>query len=213
LARPGSTTSTTTPLARCSRRFFTRFLTLATSAKRPVICHIRDAHDDAIAILRAGPLPDAGGVLHCFREMSSTRRATSTWALPLVFRRAHLQKVRRPTQSGGLRPNRSHPRRNRFPIPGAHSHRGKRNEPAFVLETLHVLAQVRGISPAQAAEATTANTFRLFNLDLPSPTTRRRGLTPAPDIRYSLTCQRKTLHSLASNFATRRSDLRAKVRA
>jgi TatD DNase family protein len=48
------------------------------------------------------------------------------------------------------------------PIP----HRGKRNEPAFVLETLHVLAQVRGISPAQAAEATTANTFRLFNLDL-----------------------------------------------
>jgi TatD DNase family protein len=48
------------------------------------------------------------------------------------------------------------------PVP----HRGHRNEPAFVLETLNALAQVRSISPAHAAETTMANAVRLFNLNL-----------------------------------------------
>jgi TatD DNase family protein len=49
------------------------------------------------------------------------------------------------------------------PIP----HRGKRNEPAFVVKSLEALAQVRGISPSRVAEATTANAFRLFRLTPP----------------------------------------------
>jgi Tat protein secretion system quality control protein TatD with DNase activity len=38
-----------------------------------------------------------------------------------------------------------------------------------VLATLEALAQVRGISPSLAAEATTANALRLFNLNLTGP--------------------------------------------
>jgi len=42
------------------------------------------------------------------------------------------------------------------------SHRGKRNELAWVAETAAVLAQVRGLEPAQLAAVTTANFRCLF---------------------------------------------------
>jgi TatD DNase family protein len=40
--------------------------------------------------------------------------------------------------------------------------RGKRNEPAFVVHTAALLAELRGLSPAALAERTTENFFRLF---------------------------------------------------
>ena len=44
------------------------------------------------------------------------------------------------------------------PVP----HRGKTNEPAFVAHTAKMLAELKGVSEAELAAATTENFFRLF---------------------------------------------------
>ena len=49
------------------------------------------------------------------------------------------------------------------PIP----HRGRRNEPAFLAETLAALAELRGMPVAEVDAATSANTRRLFRLPAP----------------------------------------------
>jgi TatD DNase family protein len=55
-----------------------------------------------------------------------------------------------------------------FLAPG--KYRGKRNEPAYVVETAKVLAETRGVSPDEIARQTTENFFRLFN-KVPRPVT------------------------------------------
>ena len=45
------------------------------------------------------------------------------------------------------------------PVP----HRGRRNEPAFVVDTARVLAEVKGVDAQAIAAATRANTLRLFS--------------------------------------------------
>jgi TatD DNase family protein len=44
------------------------------------------------------------------------------------------------------------------PVP----HRGKTNEPAFVVHTAKMLAELKGIGEAELAATTTENFFRLF---------------------------------------------------
>jgi TatD DNase family protein len=150
------------------REVFEHFLRLAVAVKRPVICHVRDAHDDAIAVLRAGPLPDAGGVIHCYSGNSDQARRYLDLGLLLSFSGVITFK-----KADDIRAAAAYAPADRIlvetdapylaPIP----HRGQRNEPAYLVKTLEALAQVRGISISRAAEATTANAFRLFNLTLP----------------------------------------------
>jgi TatD DNase family protein len=45
------------------------------------------------------------------------------------------------------------------PVP----HRGKTNEPAYVADTLRVLAEVKGLTPEALADITTANALKIFD--------------------------------------------------
>ena len=152
------------------REVFTRFLALATSAKRPVICHVRDAHDDAIELLRTGPIPEAGGVLHCFSGNVEQARSYLDMGLYLSFSGViTFKKAEDLRKAAAFAPAERILVETDAPYLAPVPHRGRRNEPAFVLKTLEAVAQIRGISPEQAAETTTANALRLFDLKLAHP--------------------------------------------
>jgi TatD DNase family protein len=154
------------------REVFERFLRLATAVKRPVMCHVRDAHEDAIAMLRTGPLPDECGMIHCYSGNVDQARRYLDLGMYLSFSGVITYK-----KADEIRAAAAYAPADRIlietdapylaPIP----HRGHRNEPAYVVQTLEALARVRGISPSRAAEATTANAFRLFNLSIGSGVT------------------------------------------
>ena len=48
------------------REAFRRQLRLAKEAGLPVVLHLREAHDEALAIMREEGFPEAGTLLHCF---------------------------------------------------------------------------------------------------------------------------------------------------
>jgi TatD DNase family protein len=147
------------------RAAYARFVALARAARRPVISHVRDAHEDAARILREAGAPEVGGVIHCFSGgVDDARRYLDlghhlSFSGILTFKNAGpireaaafapLDRILVETDAPFL-----------APIP----HRGKRNEPAFIVETLRVLAEVRGAAVADVDAATTENTRRLFGL-------------------------------------------------
>ncbi|MDE2112338.1 MAG: TatD family hydrolase [Alphaproteobacteria bacterium] len=130
----------------------------------PLIVHTRDADDDTIAILREETAKGAfTGVLHCFT--GTKRLADAALALGfyisvsgiITFKKAEaLRAVLKDVPLDRLLVETDAPYL--APIP----HRGKRNEPSFVVHTAAALAELKGVSPGEIANATTENFFRLF---------------------------------------------------
>ncbi|GAA3905534.1 TatD family hydrolase [Halomonas cibimaris] len=154
---------------------FERHLIAARALGLPVIVHTRDAREDTLALLEKHLDPSVGGVLHCFTEdIDMARRAVglglyislsgivtfaSAAALRDVARRLPLDRLLIETDSPYL-----------APVP----HRGKPNEPAWVVEVAECIAQERGISVDEVAMQTTANFYRLFRAAAPDVSAEQR---------------------------------------
>jgi TatD DNase family protein len=136
----------------------------AREAGLPLIVHTRDADADTAALLRSES--DGGrltGVLHCF----SSGRALAETALDLgffvslsgiiTFKAAEeIRAIVRDVPLDRLLVETDAPYL--APVPK----RGKRNEPAFVVHTAAVVAELKGVSVAELARVTTDNFFGLF---------------------------------------------------
>jgi len=144
---------------------FRGFLALSRSACRPFICHVRDAHEDALAILRAESLGEAGGVVHCFSGKLDHARGYLDLGLDLSFSGIltfkNADEIRRVAVYAPLG---SILVETDAPYLAPRPHPAKRNEPALVVKTLETLASIRGIPFSRAAEATTQNAQRRFAL-------------------------------------------------
>jgi TatD DNase family protein len=133
----------------------------ARASGLPLIVHTREADVETAAILEAERPP--ASVLHCF----SSGRALAEKALELghylsfsgivTFKNAaELREIARETPLDRMLVETDAPYL--APVPK----RGKRNEPAFVVHTAALVAELKGLTPEALAEATTANFFRLF---------------------------------------------------
>ena len=145
------------------QEIFFRQLSLALETDFPVIIHSRDAQEDTLDLIRKSGVRK--GVFHCFsggHEMAEEAVHMGfhiSIAGPVTFRNAeNLRKVVQAIPDEHLLIETDAPYL--APVP----YRGKRNEPAYLVHTARVIAELRGITTEDLARITTLNARRLFRL-------------------------------------------------
>lgn len=149
---------------------FRRQMEQARSARLPIVIHCRpsnnseNAWDDTIEMLREHWASSGlGGILHCFTGQWKHGKAAMEMGFYLSFAgnvtfpklenirtaaaNAPLDRILIETDSPFL-----------APVP----HRGKRNEPAFVVNTAEAVGQLRGLSKDEVGRITAENFYSLF---------------------------------------------------
>ena len=148
------------------RASFLAHIAAARETGLPLIVHARDADAEIMEILTAerekGAFP---GVIHCFTGSRAVALGLYvSFSGILTFKKAgDLRDIARDLPEDRLLVETDAP----FlaPVP----HRGKTNEPSFVVHTAQCLASVRGVSTEQLEQATTDNFYRLFKkIDRPA---------------------------------------------
>jgi TatD DNase family protein len=145
---------------------FRRQLALAREAKLPVVIHCRDAWDDCLQMLHDHWAPSGlGGILHCFTgTLDEARRGLDmgfmiSFACNVTYpKMAHLRDVAKELPLERMLTETDSPF---LPPQGK---RGKRNEPANVVEVARTLATVRNLGSDEVAATTAANFQRFFKL-------------------------------------------------
>lgn len=152
-------------------------LNLAWKLKLPVILHVRDAHEDALRILRWHPARKLGGVIHCFNGTWETaqkylelgyhigiggsilqqeERARDLWE---AVRHIPLDRILIETDAPFILPYCKD-------ILPPKLLRRARNTSLILPAVINKIAELKDISPAEVEKATTENTIRLFNLPI-----------------------------------------------
>ena len=157
-------------------RAFREQLALANALTLPVVIHCREAEAETFAILRewapGARCGDPVGVLHCYSgdaDLAARYAALGfviSFAGPVTYpKNAGLREAARtlPAERMALETD--------CPYLAPQVKRGRRNEPAYVVETARVIAALRGVRLETLAAQTSANARRLFRLPVPERVT------------------------------------------
>lgn len=154
-------------------RAFIAQIEIARSVKKPLIIHSREAGERCLSLLKEYKASEVGGVFHCFSEDASFAKELRTLGFmvsfpgQVTFKKAHavrttcieipLDQILLETDSPFLAPE---------------PHRGKRCEPAYIVETAKRIAAERNLSLEELGAITTHNASMLFKgLKIPQSTT------------------------------------------
>lgn len=148
------------------RERFRIHIRAAREARKPLIIHTRSASDDTLRLMREEGAEQAGGVMHCFTESWAVAEGALALGFYISFsgivtfknakeikdvaRRVPLDRLLVETDSPYL-----------APVP----YRGKTNQPAWVKHVAEEVALLQDRSFAEIAERTTANFYKLFNIN------------------------------------------------
>ena len=145
-------------------RCFAEQIDLALELDLPVIIHDREAHAETLRILQQAK-GHLKGVLHCFSGDAAMARVCLEMGFylsvagPVTYRKAdQLRAVAREIPAERLLIETD------APYLAPQPWRGKRNEPAYVVETARCLAEIRGMAAGELERLTEENTRRLFGL-------------------------------------------------
>lgn len=143
------------------RDVFIAQMRIARDARMPIVIHTREAWADTVALLGEHWAPSGlGGIMHCFSGGPEEARQALDLGFYLSFggiltfpKALDIQQAARMAPSDRILVETDAPYL--APVPK----RGKRNEPAFVIETARKLAELRGETLEQI-EALTSSNFR-----------------------------------------------------
>ncbi len=154
------------------RRALADQLAIARERDLPVSIHVRDreadAYEELLDIWRGEGGGTLEGVLHCYTHSEAYARRALELGLLVSFSGILTFK-----QDRGLRDVAAALPLDRLlvetdaPLLAPQGFRGRRNEPAHVVEVGQVLARVQGLAPEAVAEVTSRNARRLFRLPEP----------------------------------------------
>ena len=159
----------TSPDRPTQHQAFREQIRLAKELGLPIIFHSRDSHPDVLRTLREEVAGEVGGVMHYFQDDDRTAREAIdsgfyiSLARPLL-RLPELQEVAKalPLENIVLETDAA-------PQPFK-KHRHNWTEPRHVKDVAEKLAELKGITVEEVAEATTRNLTKLLGLNLsPSP--------------------------------------------
>ncbi len=135
---------------------------LANALRKPLMLHIRNAYEDALEIIKAhasikgdvhffaGDWATAKKFLDAGFTLSFTGVVTFTHDYDEVVKNAPLDMLLSETDAPYVTPE---------------PHRGKRNEPAYIAETVRAIADIRDEPVGVVAKALFSNACRVFGLD------------------------------------------------
>ncbi len=146
-------------------------LDIAADTGMPVFLHQRDAHDDFVELLEPMLPRISRAVAHCFTGEGESLREYLAMGLWIGItgwicderRGAHLQEIVSEIPDNRLLIETDAPYllpRTLNPKP-----KSRRNEPAYLIEVLRVVAKARGQSEQHVARITTDNAVKFFALD------------------------------------------------
>lgn len=143
------------------KKAFIEQLQLASQCNKPVLIHMRDATGDTMQLLKE--YKRGKGILHCYSGSAETAREAIKMDMflsvggPLTFKNARglpevaaqlpLSRILIETDCPYLTP---------------HPHRGKRNEPMYIVHTFEKLASIRKMDQTVLMEQLKENYFELF---------------------------------------------------
>lgn len=146
------------------RERFRRHIRAARDTGLPLIVHTRSSAEDTVRMLQEEKAAEVGGVMHCFTENWDVAQAAldqnfyislsgivtfkNAQVVHEVAAKVPLDRLLIETDSPYL-----------APVP----YRGKLNDPSKVIHVAEKIADLRGITVAEVAQASTENFFRLFS--------------------------------------------------
>jgi TatD DNase family protein len=145
---------------------FRRQIRLAKKVKLPIVIHNREATADIVEILKEEDAAEVGGIMHCFSGSPETAKECVNMNFyislggPVTFKNA-----KKPKEVAAEIPLDKLLIETDCPYLAPHPYRGKRNEPSYVRLVAEQIAEIKGLTYEEVAEATTGNAKKLFAIN------------------------------------------------
>jgi TatD DNase family protein len=154
------------------KEVFARQMELAGAAKLPIVIHCRpsenseNAWEDCLQLIEEQWAPKGiGGILHCFTgTWPHAKRALDMGFMVSFAGNMTFPKAQQIRDAALQVPSDTILIETDCPYLAPLPYRGKRNEPAYVIETARKLGELRGLSVEEVGELTSRNFYNFFKI-------------------------------------------------